>query len=448
MLETLSQKFESVLKRLRGQGVLTEQNIGEALKEVRMALLEADVNFKVVKDFIERVRVKAVGQDVLQSLTPGHQVVKIVWDELRELMGREHAGIKLASMPPTVIMMVGLQGAGKTTTCGKLARLFKKQGRRVMLIAADPRRPAAGDQLASLGASLDVPVHRADQPAGGAGDVAARCAEGVRRAGEQGYELAILDTAGRLHIDDELMAELVQIKKAVSPHDVLLVADAMTGQDAVASSERFHQAVGVTGIVLTKVEGDARGGAVLSVRATIGQPVKFLGVGEKLDALEPFHPDRMASRILGMGDVLSLIEKAQETYSLEEAQQLQQKLSSQAFTLEDFRDQLKQVNRMGSMEQLLGMLPGGQRLKELAGGGVPEREMKRVVAIVDSMTQRERRDHTVINGSRKKRIAKGSGTTVPEVNRLIKQYLTARKMMKAFSGGGGKRRLLEALRSM
>ncbi len=448
MLETLSQKFESVLKRLRGQGVLTEQNIGEALKEVRMALLEADVNFKVVKDFIERVRVKAVGHDVLQSLTPGHQVVKIVWDELRELMGREHAGIKLASMPPTVIMMVGLQGAGKTTTCGKLARLFKKQGRRVMLIAADPRRPAAGDQLASLGASLDVPVHRADQPAGGAGDVAARCAEGVRRAGEQGYELAILDTAGRLHIDDELMAELVQIKKAVSPHDVLLVADAMTGQDAVASSERFHQAVGVTGIVLTKVEGDARGGAVLSVRATIGQPVKFLGVGEKLDALEPFHPDRMASRILGMGDVLSLIEKAQETYSLEEAQQLQQKLSSQAFTLEDFRDQLKQVNRMGSMEQLLGMLPGGQRLKELAGGGVPEREMKRVVAIVDSMTQRERRDHTVINGSRKKRIAKGSGTTVPEVNRLIKQYLTARKMMKAFSGGGGKRRLLEALRSM
>ncbi len=448
MLETLSQKFESVLKRLRGQGVLTEQNIAEALKEVRMALLEADVNFKVAKDFIERVRVKAVGQEVLQSLTPGHQVVKIVWDELRELMGREHAGIKLASMPPTVIMMVGLQGAGKTTTCGKLARFYKKQGRRVMLIAADPRRPAAGDQLASLGASLDVPVHRADKPTGATADVAALCAEGVRRATEQGYDLAILDTAGRLHIDDELMAELVRIKQAVSPHEVLLVADAMTGQDAVASSERFHQAVEVTGIILTKVEGDARGGAVLSVRATIGQPVKFLGVGEKLDALEPFHPDRMASRILGMGDVLSLIEKAQETYSLEEAQALQQKLSSQSFTLEDFRDQLKQVNRMGSMEQLLGMLPGGQRLKELAGGGVPERDMKRVVAIVDSMTARERRDHTVINGSRKKRIAKGSGTTVPEVNRLIKQYLTARKMMKAFSGGGGKRRLLEALRSM
>jgi signal recognition particle subunit SRP54 len=448
MLDQLSQKFESVLKRLRGQGVLTEQNIGEALKEVRMALLEADVNFKVVKDFVEGVRVKAVGQDVLQSLTPGHQVVKIVWDELRELMGRDHAGIKLASMPPTVIMLVGLQGAGKTTTCGKLARLFKQQGRRVMLIAADPRRPAAGDQLASLGASLDVPVHRADKPVGAAVDVAVLCAEGVRRAAEQGYDIAILDTAGRLHIDEELMDELVQIKRAVSPHEVLLVADAMIGQDAVASSERFHQAVGVTGLILTKVEGDARGGAVLSVRATIGQPVKFLGVGEKLDALEPFHPDRMASRILGMGDVLSLIEKAQETYSLEEAQALQQKLSSHSFTLEDFREQLKQVNRMGSMEQLLGMLPGGQRLKELAGGGAPERDVKRVVAIVDSMTTRERRDHTVINGSRKKRIAKGSGTTVPEVNRLIKQYLTARKMMKAFSGGGSKRRLLEALRSM
>lgn len=448
MLEALSQKFESVLKRLRGQGVLTEQNIADALKEVRMALLEADVNFKVVKDFIERVRVKAVGQEVLQSLTPGHQVVKIVWDELRELMGREHMGIKLASMPPTVIMMVGLQGAGKTTTCGKLARLYKKQGRRVMLIAADLRRPAAGDQLASLGASLDVPVYRADTPTGAAIDVAALCADGVRRATEQGYDLVILDTAGRLHIDEELMAELVRIKHAVSPHEILLVADAMTGQDAVASSERFHQAVGVTGIILTKVEGDARGGAVLSVRATIGQPVKFLGVGEKLDALEPFHPDRMASRILGMGDVLSLIEKAQETYSLEEAQTLQHKLSAQSFTLEDFRDQLKQVNRMGSMEQLLGMLPGGQRLKELAGGGVPERDMKRVVAIVDSMTTRERRDHTVINGSRKKRIAKGSGTTVPDVNRLIKQFLTARKMMKAFSGSGSKRRLLEALRSM
>jgi signal recognition particle subunit SRP54 len=448
MLDQLSQKFESVLKRLRGQGVLTEQNIGEALKEVRMALLEADVNFKVVKDFVERVRVKAVGQDVLQSLTPGHQVVKIVWDELRELMGRDHAGVKLASMPPTVIMLVGLQGAGKTTTCGKLARLFKQQGRRVMLIAADPRRPAAGDQLASLGASLDVPVHRADKPVGATVDVAVLCAEGVRRAAEQGYDIAILDTAGRLHIDEELMDELVQIKRAVSPHEVLLVADAMIGQDAVASSERFHQAVGVTGLILTKVEGDARGGAVLSVRATIGQPVKFLGVGEKLDALEPFHPDRMASRILGMGDVLSLIEKAQETYSLEEAQALQQKLSSHSFTLEDFREQLKQVNRMGSMEQLLGMLPGGQRLKELAGGGAPERDVKRVVAIVDSMTTRERRDHTVINGSRKKRIAKGSGTTVPEVNRLIKQYLTARKMMKAFSGGGSKRRLLEALRSM
>ena len=448
MLDTLSQKFESVLKRLRGQGVLTEQNIGEALKDVRMALLEADVNYKVVKDFIERVRVKAVGQEVLQSLTPGHQVVKIVWDELRELMGGAHAGLKLAASPPTIMMMVGLQGAGKTTTCGKLARLFKKQGRRVLLIAADPRRPAAGDQLAGLGASIEVSVYRADRPSGTTTDVAALCAEGVRRATDQGYDVAILDTAGRLHIDDALMAELVRIKQAVAPHEILLVADAMTGQDAVASSERFHQQVGVTGVILTKVEGDARGGAVLSIRAATGQPVKFLGVGEKLEALEPFHPDRLASRILGMGDVLSLIEKAQESFSLEEAETLQKKLASQSFTLEDFRDQMKQVTRMGSMEQLLGMLPGGQRLKDMTGSGAPERDMKRVVAIVDSMTTRERRDHTVINGSRKKRIAKGSGTSIPEVNRLIKQYLTAKKMMKALSGGGGKRRLLEALRSM
>ncbi len=443
MLDTLSRKFDQILKKLCGHGVLTEQHVADALKDVRLALLEADVNFKIVKDFIERVRVKAVGRDVLQSLAPGQQVIKIVWDELRELMGRDQAGVKLASEPPTVIMMVGLQGAGKTTTCGKLARLFKGQGKRVLLVAADPRRPAAAEQLTSLGTALDVPVHRSSQA-----DVVGACRDGVTRAREQGFDVVVLDTGGRLHIDEELMAELAAVKQAVAPHEVLLVADAMTGQDAVTMAEQFEQKVGLTGLILTKVEGDARGGAVLSIRAATGKPVKFLGVGEKPDALEPFHPDRMASRILGMGDVLSLVEKAQEAFSREQAESLQKTLTSKTFTLEDFREQIGQVNRVGSMEQILSMLPGGQRLKELAGdGGVPEQEIARTVAIINSMTQRERRDHTIISGSRKKRIARGSGTSVQDVNRLIKQFLSARTMMKALSGGGGKRQLAQMLRA-
>jgi signal recognition particle subunit SRP54 len=443
MLDTLSRKFDQILKKLRGHGVLTEQNIADALKEVRLALLEADVNFKIVKEFIERVRVKAVGQEVLQSLAPGQQVIKIVWDELRDLMGREQSGVKLASEPPTVIMMVGLQGAGKTTTCGKLARQFKHQGKRVLLVAADPRRPAAVEQLVSLGASLDVPVHRA---ASAQADVAQTCLDGVARGREQGFDVIVLDTGGRLHIDDELMGELVAVRQAVNPHEVLLVADAMTGQDAVTMAEQFERKVGLTGVILTKVEGDARGGAVLSIRAVTGKPVKYLGVGEKLEALEAFHPDRMASRILGMGDVLSLVEKAQEAFSQEQAQALQKTLTSKTFTLEDFRDQIGQVNKMGSMDEILGLLPGGQRLKELAGdGGVPEKEIFRTVAIINSMTLRERRDHTIISGSRKKRIARGSGTSVQDVNRLIKQFLGARTMMKAMSGGGGKRQLAQML---
>lgn len=443
MLDTLSRKFDQILKKLRGHGVLTEQNIADALKEVRLALLEADVNFKIVKEFIERVRVKAVGQEVLQSLAPGQQVIKIVWDELRDLMGREQSGVKLASEPPTVIMMVGLQGAGKTTTCGKLARQFKHQGKRVLLVAADPRRPAAVEQLASLGASLDVPVHRA---ASAQADVAQTCLDGVARGREQGFDVIVLDTGGRLHIDDELMGELVAVRQAVNPHEVLLVADAMTGQDAVTMAEQFERKVGLTGVILTKVEGDARGGAVLSIRAVTGKPVKYLGVGEKLEALEAFHPDRMASRILGMGDVLSLVEKAQEAFSQEQAQALQKTLTSKTFTLEDFRDQIGQVNKMGSMDEILGLLPGGQRLKELAGdGGAPEKEIFRTVAIINSMTLRERRDHTIISGSRKKRIARGSGTSVQDVNRLIKQFLGARTMMKAMSGGGGKRQLAQML---
>ncbi len=448
MLDALSDKFEKILKKLRGHGVLTEQNIADALKEVRLALLEADVNFKVVKEFIERVRVNAIGQEVLQSLTPGHQVVKVVWDELREMMGRERAGLSLSSMPPTVVMMVGLQGAGKTTTCGKLGRLFKNQGRRVLLVAADPRRPAAGDQLASLGRELGIDVHRFDQANALQEDVVRICQAGVERGRDQGYDLVVLDTGGRLHIDDELMGELVAVKQAVMPQEVLLVADAMTGQDAVTMATRFDQRVGLTGVILTKVEGDARGGAVLSIRAVTGKPIKFLGVGEKLDAIEVFHPDRMASRILGMGDVLSLIEKAQEAFTQEQAEAARQKLTGTSLTLEDFRDQLKQVDKLGSFDQILGMLPGGQRLKEMTNGQLPEKEMKRVVAMIDSMTPKERRDHTVLNGSRKKRIARGSGTSVQEVNRLLKQFLSARKMAKALTGAGGRRQLVQLMRTM
>ena len=447
MLDALSDKFEKILKKLRGQGVLTEQNITEALKDVRFALLEADVNFKIVKEFIDRVRQKAVGQEVLQSLTPGHQVVKIVWDELKAMMGHERAGLALSSKPPTILMMVGLQGAGKTTASGKLARLFKNQGKRVLLVAADPRRPAAGDQLSALGRDLGVEVHRADHAQASQSDVVSICRAGVERGRDQGFDLIILDTGGRLHIDDELMDELVGVKTAVSPHEVLLVADAMTGQDAVTMAGQFDQKVGLTGIILTKVEGDARGGAVLSIRAATGKPIKFLGVGEKLDALESFHPDRMASRILGMGDVLSLIEKAHENITREQAEEAQKRLTSNTFTLEDFRTQLGQMNRMGSFEQILGMLPGGQKLKQTIEGDKPEREIGRVIAVIDSMTPRERRDHTIINGNRKKRIARGSGTTVQEVNRLIKQFLSAKKLAKAMTGAGGRRQLAQLMRS-
>ncbi|MBH0196653.1 MAG: signal recognition particle protein [Nitrospira sp.] len=448
MFDALSDKFEKVLKKLRGQGVLTEQNITEALKDVRFALLEADVNFKIVKEFIERVRQKAIGQEVLQSLTPGHQVVKIVWDELSDMMGRERSGLALNAHPPTVVMMVGLQGAGKTTTCGKLARLFKQQGKRVLLVAADPRRPAAGEQLSALGRDLGIDVYRADQTQASQSDVVRICRAGVEQGRDQGFDLVVLDTGGRLHIDDELMGELVAVKAAVAPQEVLLVADAMTGQDAVTMAGQFDQKIGVTGIILTKVEGDARGGAVLSIRAVTGKPIKFLGVGEKLDALEPFHPDRMASRILGMGDVLSLIEKAQETITREQAEAAQQRLTSNTFTLEDFRAQLGQMGRLGSLDQILGMLPGGQKLKSAIEGDKPEREMGRVAAMIDSMTKRERRDHTIINGSRKKRIARGSGVTVQDVNRLIKQFLSAKKLAKAMTGAGGRRHLAQLMRSM
>ena len=389
-----------------------------------------------MKDFVERVRVKAVGQEVLQSLSPGHQVVKVVWDELVALMGPLQTGIALSSMPPTVIMMVGLQGVGKTTTSGKLARYFKGAGKRVLLVAADPRRPAAVEQLVILGQSLNIPVYRAENPSA---DAVSTCEHGVDQARAQGYDVVILDTGGRLHIDDDLMKELIAIKTRTSPHEILLVADAMIGQDAVEMAEQFNREIGVTGIILTKVEGDARGGAILSIKAVTGKPIKFLGTGEKLDALEPFHPDRMASRILGMGDVLSLIEKAQEAVDQDQAQAMVQKLQSDGLTLADFREQLKQVNKLGSLDQILDMLPGGQRLKDMAGAGLPEKELAKTAAIIDSMTPKERLDHTLLNGSRKKRIAKGSGTSAQDVNRLIKQFLEGRKMMKALSGRGGRK---------
>ncbi len=440
MFGSLTEKIDKVFKQLRGQAVLSEQNITDALKEVRLALLEADVNFKIVKDFIERIREKAIGQEVFKGLDPAQQVVKIVWEELRDLLGKDQADLHLSSTPPTIIMMVGLQGSGKTTTTGKLANHFKAQGKRVLLVAADPRRPAAGEQLTSLGQDLEVMVHRGDQEGKPNANAVQTCHDGVYRAKELGYEVVILDTGGRLQIDETLMQELVDIKQSVSPHEVLFIADSMTGQEAVSVAERFDQVVGLDGVILTKVEGDARGGAVLSIRSATGKPIKFLGVGEKLDALEPFYPDRMASRILGMGDVLTLIEKAQENFSKEQAETLQRKVTSNTLTLEDFRDQIQQVNKMGSFDQILDMLPGGQKIKSMVAdagpqGGLPEKEIKRVVAIIDSMTKKERRDHTIINGNRKKRISRGSGTSVQEVNRLIKQFLDARRMMKSLVGG-------------
>ena len=442
MFSSLTEKIDSALKKIRGSGVLCEQDVTEALKGVRLALLEADVNFQIVKDFINRVQTKAVGRQVLESLNSGQQVVKIVWEELRDLMGSERAGVTLSSQSPTIVMMVGLQGVGKTTTCGKLAYQFKKQGKRVLLIAADPRRPAAADQLASLGKDLEVAVHRSEEVLIDRGQLTKFCEEGVVRGRDHGYDVVVLDTGGRLHVDDELMQELEDIRSAVTPHEVLLVADSMTGQEAVSVAEQFDQRVGLTGVILTKIEGDARGGAALSIRAATGKPIKYLGIGEKSDALEPFYPDRMASRILGMGDVLSLIEKAQEAISKEEAENLQKKVSSNTLTLKDFRDQIKQVNKLGSMEQIMGMLPGGEKLKSMMSGasaqGLPEKEMNCVIAIIDSMTAKERQDHTIINGSRKKRIAKGSGTSVQDINRLIKQFLSARNMLKSLVGGKGK----------
>ncbi|MEK6684536.1 MAG: signal recognition particle protein [Nitrospirota bacterium] len=446
MLDRLSEKLESIFKKLRGRGVLNEADIDAALKEVRLALLEADVHFKVVKDFLTAIRQKAVGQEVRESLTPGQQVVKIVWEELRRLMGGDLSDGKplLSPHPPTIVMLVGLQGSGKTTTAAKLAYRFKQEGRRITLAAADPRRPAAVDQLVALGRQIGVETQTLP-----ANDAVGVCREAVARARDRYDDLVILDTAGRLHVDEALMAELKSIKAELKPHEILLVADAMTGQDAVQMAERFHRDVGLTGIILTKLDGDARGGAVLSIRAVTGIPVKFIGIGEKPEALEPFHPDRMASRILGMGDVLSLIERAEEVFSNDQAEAAARQWQTTAFSFEDFRDQIRNVRKMGSLGNLLGMLPGAGRLMQgVSNPEFPERELTRIEAIIGSMTVQERRQPGVIDGGRRKRIAGGSGTTAQEVNRLLKQFLQTKKLMKTLSRSPGRSGLANLLRSL
>ena len=434
MLDSLSTRLQTIFDKLGGRGRLSEENIQEALREVRVALLEADVNFKVVRAFIDRVKDKAVGQDVLTSLTPAQQVVKVVHGELVELLGGSGHRLATAPHPPTVIMLMGLQGSGKTTTAAKLARLYSKQGQHPLLAAADTQRPAAMDQLRTLGAQLGVPV------TGTQGQTPLEiCRTAREEAASRGLTPLILDTAGRLHIDEALLAELQAIRREVAPHHVLLVVDAMTGQDAVTVADKFNQAVGIDAVVLTKMDGDSRGGAALSVRHVTGRPIAFVGVGEKTDALEPFHPDRLASRILGMGDVLSLVEKAQAAVDQTKAETLAKKLREDTFSLEDFRDQLKQLRQMGPLDQILGMLPFGKMLKgapkELEGESA---DLDRFDAIIGSMTPGERHNPEIINGSRRQRIARGSGTNVQDVNRLLKQYAQLRKVMKQFKGMEGK----------
>jgi len=434
MLDSLSTRLQTIFDKLGGRGRLSEDNIQEALREVRVALLEADVNFKVVRAFIDRVKDKAVGQDVLTSLTPAQQVVKVVHGELVELLGGSGHRLAAAPHPPTVIMLMGLQGSGKTTTAAKLARLYSKQGQHPLLAAADTQRPAAMDQLRTLGAQLGVPV------TGTQGQTPLEiCRTAREEAASRGLTPLILDTAGRLHIDEALLAELQAIRREVAPHHVLLVVDAMTGQDAVTVADKFNQAVGIDAVVLTKMDGDSRGGAALSVRHVTGRPIAFVGVGEKTDALEPFHPDRLASRILGMGDVLSLVEKAQAAVDQTKAEALAKKLREDTFSLEDFRDQLKQLRQMGPLDQILGMLPFGKMLKgapkDLDGESA---DLDRFDAIIGSMTPGERHNPEIINGSRRQRIARGSGTNVQDVNRLLKQYAQLRKVMKQFKGMEGK----------
>jgi len=432
MFDNLSDKLQRVFKNLRGEGKLSAENMDAALREIRMALLEADVNFKVVKQLIENIKQKAVGEEVLTALSPSQQVVKIVHEELIKILGAHEAKLRYANEPPSVFMIVGLQGSGKTTSTGKLARWLSKNGHSPMVVSVDIYRPAAREQLKVVAKEIGQPVYE-----GAPGEtVPLDLARSARReAAQTGRDVLLVDTAGRLHIDDELMVELQQLKEQLGPVEILFVADAMTGQDAVKSADEFHKRLGITGVILTKMDGDARGGAALSIRHVTGQPLKFVGVGEKFDALEPFHPDRAANRILGMGDILSFIEKAEQAIDKKSAVEMQRKLIENEFTLEDFRDQLKQIRKLGPLESLLGMMPKVGMLKELKDVKVDEKEISRVVAIIDSMTPKERDNHMLINGSRRRRIAKGSGTSVQDVNQLLKQYAQARKMMKSFSGG-------------
>ena len=433
IFEGLSGKLQDTIKRFRGKGRVTEKDVKEMMREIKLALLEADVNYKVVRSFINSVSERAAGQEVLESLTPGQQVIKIVHEELIELLGKVPSKVTFASRPPTVYMMVGLQGSGKTTTSGKLANLLRKQGKNPLLVACDVYRPAAIKQLQVVGNQLDIPVFAIE----GNNDPVDIARKAIDHAGSKLYDLVIIDTAGRLHIDEELMEELENIKNAVHPHEILLVIASMTGQDAVNVAENFNSKLGVDGIVLTKLDGDTRGGAALSVKAVTGKPVKFAATGEKLNDIEPFYPDRMASRILGMGDVLSLIEKAQEAFDEKKALEMEKKLRTQQFTLDDFLDQLEQLKKMGPLNQVLGMLPG-MNSKALRNIEVDEKKFVRVEAIIKSMTLKERRDPAIINGSRRKRIAAGSGTSIQEVNSLLKQFEEMRKMIKMMTGVGKK----------
>ena len=449
MFESLSNRLQDVFKTLRGETRLTPENVEAALREIRLALLEADVNFKVVKAFIDRVRDRAMGQDVLRSLSPSQQVVRIVRDEMVALFGDAEGGLKPTSKRPRVILLLGLQGAGKTTTAGKLAKWLTKQGKHPMLVSTDVKRPAAIQQLNVIAQKAGVRVHDpSDQM-----DPVARAKGAIAEATNLGFDVVIVDSAGRLHIDDDLMTELEAIRDATGASDMLYVADAMTGQDAIKSAGEFNRRLGVSGVVLSKLDGDARGGAALSVVAVVGVPIAFVGNGERLEDLEPFHPERVVSRLLGMGDVLSLIERAEQAIDVEHAQRLEEKVRKDEFTLEDFRDQLRTIRKMGPLEQIMGMLPGMGNLKALTESKPDEKQMARVEAIIGSMTPEERRKQHVINGSRRKRIAKGSGTTVEEVNRLLKQFVQMQKMLKSLGGiaglsGGGKKGRRQAMQML
>ena len=436
MFETLSEKLQKVFKNLRGEGKLTAENMESALREIRVALLEADVHFRVVKQLIESVKEKAMGTEVLQSLSPTQQVIGIVRDELVKILGSHESKLRFANTPPSVFLIVGLQGAGKTTSTGKLARWLSKNGHNPMVVSVDVYRPAAREQLRVVARDINIPIY-----AGAEGEsLPVDLARSARReATNAGRDVLLVDTAGRLHIDDQLMTELKELKDTLNPVEILFVADAMTGQDAVKSADEFHKQLGITGVILTKMDGDARGGGALSIRSVTGQPLKFVGMGEKSDAFEPFYPERAASRIIGMVDMLSFIDKTREAFDEKQAEVMQQKLMDNEFTLEDFRDQLKSLRKLGPLEGLLKMMPDMGIMKELKNVQVDENEMTRTVAIIDSMTRKERHNHMLINGNRRRRIAKGSGTSVQEVNNLLKQYTQARKMMKGFSGmmGGG-----------